>query len=355
MRSYSTHSNSRSGRLAQGWLATARAALLVGVLGLVGTPSAQAQDEAAPPTPVAGTPSPSSQKPPIAAKRIPVPGTHVALVPPAGFVKAERYSGFGDEKRSASILVNELPGPYEATVSGMRDDEKLASRGMTVVSREDIKIGARTALLLRVMQEARGIEMERFILVAPVPDGTALMSATFRVSDADALRAPMEKCLRELTISKTRHPDVMRFALGKAKRLEIGHHTRVGTIYCEPGTFGKSKPGAPLVIVAPSVSKIAAGERVNFAKRRLAATAQMTNLRDSAVKELRVDGLEAVEITTTATHAGTSDAMFVLQLVLFEEDGNYWVLQAMVAANAREDWEPEFRTMIDGFRRLPVE
>jgi len=324
------------------------AAVSAFVVGLVGwSLPAVAQDAPAPP--VEGAKPKPKQRPAVA--RTAVPGSHISLAPPAGFAAADRFLGFGDEERMASIMITEQPSPFDQASAGMRDDKLLATRGMRVLSREDIRFGEREAFLVRVTQSAAGVDFEKFIVVTPVPGGTAVVAATFRVADADALRAPLEKAVRGLVISETKHPDVVPFAMGESPRLELAHQARGLAVYCRPGTFGKSAPGAPLVVVARSIATGDTSDHAAFARRRLRGTARIKDVREIVAKELELDGLPTIELTALATRDDAEGDMFLLHVMLFDEEGGYWLIQAMVAAEERADWEPEFRAMVEGFRR----
>ncbi|HEX5590949.1 MAG TPA: hypothetical protein VFX65_11720, partial [Candidatus Limnocylindrales bacterium] len=65
-----------------------------------------------------------------------VPGTHAALVPPEGFTASATFVGFEHES-GASIVIAELPGPYDEIVPGLTD-EGFAGQGVTVTARTEL-------------------------------------------------------------------------------------------------------------------------------------------------------------------------------------------------------------------------
>src|SRR5690349_13311509 len=84
-------------------------------------------------------------------------GTGVSLEPPPGFVPAQRFSGFERDAKSASIVVTELEGPASKMQQGMTR-EMLASRGMTLIRSQPVRIHRKSAQLFQVSQITSGTE-----------------------------------------------------------------------------------------------------------------------------------------------------------------------------------------------------
>src|SRR5256885_13164099 len=84
------------------------------------------------------------QAPGLAAAPTRVPGTAVNIDPPPGFGASARFPGFEDTGRAASIIVTELPGPAAKMQEGMTR-EALASRGMTLLRTETVKVDGKSA------------------------------------------------------------------------------------------------------------------------------------------------------------------------------------------------------------------
>lgn len=70
-----------------------------------------------------------------AGKHIKVPGTKCSIIPPVGFVATNAFSGFQSPETGASIMINELPAPYQQLVDEFTADA-LKTRGMMLISRQ---------------------------------------------------------------------------------------------------------------------------------------------------------------------------------------------------------------------------
>lgn len=108
-----------------------------------------------------------------------VEGTQVTVEPPEGFVKSSRFPGFEDAERGASLMVTELPAPFEKVRPGM-NAEGLKRQGMRLQAREEATFGDKKGELMAVLQSANDIEFKKWLAVIPIaPNTTALVVGTY--------------------------------------------------------------------------------------------------------------------------------------------------------------------------------
>src|SRR5215218_9058385 len=93
-----------------------------------------------------------------------VPGTKCSLIPPAGFEPSSSFGGFQNAETGASIMINEIPAPYQEMVDGFTE-EALKARGMTLTSKEPIDFNHSKATMIRLNQAANGITYLKQILI----------------------------------------------------------------------------------------------------------------------------------------------------------------------------------------------
>ena len=101
----------------------------------------------------------SAAGPPVA-----VSGTRVLMPPPGGFEPAENFPGFADPASGATIMVTELPAPYEATVAGFTK-KTLGARGMKLLEKQEVDYGGQRGLLLKIEQDANAVTIAKWIAV----------------------------------------------------------------------------------------------------------------------------------------------------------------------------------------------
>ncbi|WP_414473192.1 hypothetical protein [Microvirga sp. M2] len=76
------------------------------------------------------------------------PASRLGLVPPPDMTLSKRVSGFENEERAAVITFAELPpGAFEQLASGLNKDA-LRKQGMELISRENVKLGTSSGVLV---------------------------------------------------------------------------------------------------------------------------------------------------------------------------------------------------------------
>lgn len=111
-------------------------------------------------------------------KHVVVPGTQCSIIPPKGFTLATNFNGFRDNKTGASIMITEMPAPYEELVNGFTADA-LKTRGMTLISKKEIDFNNSKASLLAITQPANGMIYEKQLLMFGDVDKTILVNGIF--------------------------------------------------------------------------------------------------------------------------------------------------------------------------------
>ncbi|MFO1069540.1 MAG: hypothetical protein U1E14_13560 [Geminicoccaceae bacterium] len=116
--------------------------------------------------------------PAMAAETVTPKGSAFGLVPPAGFSPAERFTGFQDPARGASMLFVELPAAaWDQLVPGLSDEE-LAGKGITVTGREPFEVaGAEGQLMVGTQREGAAV-VDKWMLVFRNPAFTGMVSVS---------------------------------------------------------------------------------------------------------------------------------------------------------------------------------
>ena len=79
--------------------------------------------------------------------------------------------------------------------------------------------------------------------------------------------ATLDDCVESTSIAARKHPYERQWTVGATTRLELGHQSKELDLYCEPGKFGKSGPGDPLIVFTRSIA--AAGRRPTSRRWRI--------------------------------------------------------------------------------------
>jgi len=147
-----------------------------------------------PPSPI--TPSaviPASGFIPIPPKHVALKNSHVLLVPPAGFVESEHYVGFEQPSTGASVVVNEIPGPYHLIASSSSKD--FAQQGMTIKEEKAVEVAGRKGVLIAATQPERGTPCYKWILLFGDDQQTVSIVANFPEEHTKNLADSTRACL----------------------------------------------------------------------------------------------------------------------------------------------------------------
>lgn len=283
-----------------------------------------------------------------------IPGTRVRLTPPNGFMAAERFSGYFQEDSDASIMVTEIPGPFSEMASGLTNVAELAKRGLLLMATEEVMASGQSALLVKVQQTAYDGRFLKWILVLGNEQESVLITATFAREQEKLLGTR----LRESLLSVKWEPEqlaslseAINFSLKEQGDLKIAGRFSNALLYTRGGVVPSPSPDAPLFVAAPSLSQKIADPEI-FAKNRLLATENLTDVKLELSQVIALDGLKGYEILAEATDRASGKPLMVYQVILFDEDFYYYVLQGQVGTASRANYLPIFKAITYSFKRI---
>ena len=282
------------------------------------------------------------------------PAVGVKLVRPSGFDDAENFHGFQQPSTQSSVMVLMIPGPFAETTRGFTA-EQLKTRGMTLLSKEDVVIDGNSGVLLSVTQDAYGTEFAKWILSFGNDKETRMVTATFPKSDdtilSDELKAVVLGTKRDDAPAPTPGADVG-FAIAASAKLRLTRGIGKMLMYTKDGTIPAKSPEDPLFIAAPSLSEVPTDDKRQFAVQRLFQTAHTKISSVTSNNEITIDGLDGYEILAEGEDADSRTPLKVYQVVIYD-DRSYILMQGLVGANAANEYLPEFKTMAHSLTRHP--
>ncbi|MBK6993756.1 MAG: hypothetical protein IPH31_02075 [Lewinellaceae bacterium] len=125
-----------------------------------------------------------------------VSGTKCLLIPPSGFVVATTFSGFQNAETGASIMINEIPAPYQSIEEGFTADA-LKARGMTLVSKQVIDFNGSKATSINVTQPANGITYVKQMLIFGDSLTTVLVNGIYPEASKEIESKLKTPCFRQ--------------------------------------------------------------------------------------------------------------------------------------------------------------
>ena len=267
-----------------------------------------------------------------------IAGTKCSLIPPVGFVAATTFSGFQDVETSSSIMINELPAPYQSLVDGLTADA-LKTKGMTLVSKQEIDFNGSRATLINITQPANGTTYIKQMLVFGDTKGTVLVNGIYPETSKD-IKAKIEEALLSTVYNAAQDDDpagAATFSIDvNGTDLKLIKYMSGSLLYSVDGKIPTDKP---TLIVGNSLAKIPAQNQKKYAEQRLKKLPGGELLSIREIKEIRVDNLEGYEIVANGKSKDGKPEL-IYQVMLFNDRGDYYI----ILGQAQEDFQHNLTT-----------
>jgi hypothetical protein len=281
-------------------------------------------------------------------------GSRLGLKPPPGLTLSTTFPGFEDRTNNVFIRLIALPDKAFAEIEKTMTNDALKKQGITVEKRESLLLKNGKSLLIIARQEAEGIRFRKWLLVAPLPEVTALVSfeipqaAKDIYSDA-AIRAALTSLTARTSVPVEEQLSLVPFRLGdlaglrvvavipgRAIQLTDGPKNAVDTID-QPHMVIGAVPGGPQQ----------AADRDNFARFALAGLPPLKDMRIISSEAMRIGGQQGHEIRAEGKDAKSGIDVEIVQWLRFGT-GAYLRLLGFAP---KENWTQtyaRFRAVRDG-------
>lgn len=277
-----------------------------------------------------------------------ITGTAVALVVPEGF----RPVGDGKTFRHATlpgiIEVSKLPAAY-AEVIKVFTAEEMSGRGLRLVSKDNVTVGDRPALLLRVAENTAQTTFHRWTLVVGDYQETYMVSGTFAAEVEGELSAVLRGAVMSTRWGKREKVDPFanfRFAVEPTPKLTYAEDKSLSTlvVFTKDGVFPLNGPGDPLLLVGYELNEEKITDEQAFAKEALMKVPHCKEVKPLEKTLFQVAGLPTVEWTADAKDESSGTPVKIFQSLVFAE-GYHIFLLGIVDVARWEEYLGEFKTM----------
>lgn len=281
-------------------------------------------------------------------QHIKIPGTKCSMIPPDGFVAATSFSGFQNAATGASIMVNELPGPYQTIVDGFTA-EALLSRGMTLLKKQLIDFNGSKAALMQVTQPANGTSYHKQMLVFGDSKATVIVNGIYPEASKN-IEPQMKDAILSIVYNnlQNEHPlEAVSFTIDtKESEFKLIRYMSGSLIY---STDGKIPTDKPTFMVANSIAKISSQNQKQYAEERLKNLPRGEKSMIKETNQVKIDNLNGYEIIANGKTKDDKTEL-VYQVMLFNETGDYYIM----IGQAKEDFDKyleSFRKIAKTFKR----
>jgi hypothetical protein len=276
-------------------------------------------------------------------KHVKIPGTKCSLIPPAGFVVASSFSGFQNAETGASIMVNEIPAPYQSLADGFTADA-LSTKGMALTSKQIIDFNNSKATLVNVTQAANGTTYIKQILIFGNLKNTVLVNGIYPEASKEIVEGQIKEALLSAIYDAAQNENPLEAATftiditGTA--LQLVKYMSGSLLYSANGKIPTEKP---TLIVSNSLSKTSPPNRKQYAEERLKQFPGGEHIVIKEVKEITIDNLKGYEIVATGKTKDNKPELNYM-VMLFADNGDYYI----ILGRAKEDFDKN----LDSFKKV---
>ncbi|WP_310482960.1 hypothetical protein [Chamaesiphon sp. VAR_48_metabat_403] len=283
------------------------------------------------------------------------PEVGLTIEQPIGFIKATSFYGFEQSATNSSVMLTKIPGPFSKVTQGF-DKSNLATRGISLISKQTVKIDNQQGVLLQVTQSAYGEQFRKWVLVFGNEQSTQIVTATFLNEKAPTIGESLKKIVLAVAPSSPSAVSTtssLPFTVTAVEGLlAVRAAAGAGKIaaFTKDGNIPLANPTDPLFIVTPSLGDVPVDDRKSFATSRLSNYPQTEITAIASTNEIAIDNLPGWEIIANGRDLQSKSTLKLYQIMLFPKQGGYILMTGIVGDKQSELYLPKFKAMALTYR-----
>jgi hypothetical protein len=286
-------------------------------------------------------------------KLVNVTGTKVSLAPPPSFTLSEQFPGFSHEETGSSILVTEMPAPFSAITAAFTK-ELLTIQQITLLSRRDLSLGGKPAVLLHLRQIVQEVPFLKWMVATGTGTETVIITATFPEQLKARLSAALEKSVLSARWDSEAKVDPLAgltFTIQDDPAMKFARRISNAMLLTKDGTLPGKPANDPLMIIAPSLSQAEIPDVKTFAEARLREIAQVSGIAVKKQSAVTIAGLPGSEIVAEAAWKDSPKDRCVVYQTLLVDGKNYFLLQGFAPLEEQQKYLEIFGRITQSFHK----
>lgn len=284
----------------------------------------------------------------VAAKHI--QGTSVNIDPPEGYTESERFAGFMNEETASSIVISELPAPYNQAIKGFSDEQLMKEKGMSLLKKSQVTISAHKGVLFHIEQPAYGLLFKKWILVVEYDKKTILIVASYPET-AQQQEAFLKEATLNVKLSEASDPlDALGFSIIPEAPFEIANTFAKQIILTPGGHFPVKNKRDPLMVIGLSLTdEMPIPNKRQFAENRIKQVKAVDNVTIRKSVPINIGNLSGYETIASAKKSESNLSLTVYQVILFDGSG-YSITQGLLPESEESKYLPIIRNIANTFK-----
>lgn len=275
-----------------------------------------------------------------------IPGTVYSLIPPDGFELSSDFTGFESIENGASIMVNEIPAPYQQLADGFTP-EALKAKGMILISKETIDWNNSKAYWLYISQTANGIMYLKQLLLFGNENKTTLANGIYPELSKN-IESAIKKSILTIREGATLNSDPeksVKFSIDvTGSEFKFTKNTAGTLLYSIDGMMHSKNP---TLIVGNSLSKVFPENKQSYAEERLKKMPGAEKSIIKSINKITINELNGFELIAENKKADATELIY--EVMLF--DGNDYYLIVGRTKEKRDDFLVTFKRIAHTFKR----
>jgi hypothetical protein len=280
--------------------------------------------------------------------RVGIMGTKCSMVLPKGFLFSGAIGGFINEEKGASIMVSELPIPYENLVNGFTVAE-LKRQGIVLKSKKTIDFQKSQATMYLLNQKINNRVFIKHMLLFAAGNQCIMVNGIY----PEEFRS-IEPQVKEALLSTRYNSKQKSNPLQSAPFVLNIDGTGFKFTNFLSGSYlysidGKMPTENPIFIVSKSIDFVQTEDQMKFAQERLMSLPGCASGVIKTLKPISVDSLGGYEIEAEckSDKGGTE---LIYQVILYPEKGGYYLMVGKTKKGT-EQYPEKFKKLALRFRR----
>lgn len=281
-------------------------------------------------------------------------GLRVGLVPPPGLVASTAFQGFEDRDRSVAMILSEMPPDAFPAMDQAFSLDALKAKGIEAESREDVSLKEGHGFIVVARQQAGGTTVRKWALIAGTDALTAIV--TLQIPESAAAAYPDEACRASLAsfavrakVPASEQLALLPYELRDPAGFRIVRALADGSALLTDGPKDTiTAADQPYMLIAiPPVGAPQPDDREGFARRLMAATPGVKEIRVVRSEALRIGGQPGHQLIAEAKDDPSGTAVTMVQWLRFGP-GRFLHIFGLARTEVWPDVFTRMRSLRDG-------
>jgi hypothetical protein len=281
-------------------------------------------------------------------------GLRIGLVPPPGLVASTTFQGFVDREHNVAMILSEMPPDAYPAMDQAFTIDALKAKGIEAEKREDVPLKEGHGFIVVARQQMGDTTIRKWALIASTDTLTAIV--TLQIPDAAAAAYPDDACRASLAsfVVRAKVPSSEQMALLPYELRDLAgfHIVRAladGSALLTDGPNDTiSAADQPYMLIAiPPVQAPQPEEREGFARRLLAATPGVKDIRIVRSEAMRIGGQPGHQLIAEAKDDPSTTPITMVQWLRFGP-GRFLHMFGLARTDVWQSVFMRMRTLRDG-------